>query len=77
MNRPVVRLLLTDGCGHGHLSHDRGAAATHETLVEKNDRRAFSGRRDGGVHPGASGAYDQHVSGEVGHQSSPALEIAD
>ena len=77
MDRPVVRLLVADGCGDGHLRHDRRATATHKTLVEKNHRRAASRRRNCGVHPGASGAYDQHIRGEVGHHSSLALRIAD
>jgi hypothetical protein len=50
--------LLTDRGGHRHLSHDRRTAASHKTLVEKDDRRAFSRRRDGGIHAGAAGAYD-------------------
>src|SRR5215510_8777731 len=58
MNRPVVRLLLANGCGHRHLRHDSRTAAPHKTLVEKDDRRAFSRCRDGGIHPSASGAYD-------------------
>ena len=40
MDRPVVRLLVADGGGDGHLRHDRRATATHKTLVEKNHRRA-------------------------------------
>src|SRR5262249_49348563 len=58
MNPPVVRLLLTDGCSHRHLSHDRGAASPHKTLVEQDDRRAFARCRDGSIHPGAASAYD-------------------
>src|SRR5262245_37175499 len=35
MNLPVVWLLLTDGCRHRHLRHDRRTAAPHKTLVKK------------------------------------------
>src|SRR5262249_15817776 len=58
MNLPVVWLLLADRRGHRHLSHDRRTAASHKALVEKDDQRAFSGRREGGIHAGGAGAYD-------------------
>src|SRR5262249_38023398 len=67
VKRPVVRFFLADRGRDGHLRHDSRATTAYEVLVEQEDGTTFSRCRDGRIHPGSAGAYDEHVAGEVAH----------
>jgi hypothetical protein len=72
-----VRFLGAQCRSDGHLRHHRGAAAANEAFINQANRGAVAGRSDSGVHPGAPRADDENICGEMGHEFSLALGIAD
>ena len=70
MEDPIIRLLLPNRRGHGHLSHDGGAASPNQALVEQQDGASLSGRRNGRIHTRPAGSNHQHIGAHMRHSVS-------